>query len=61
MCIRDRWYNVPRAPMPDGKRCKISLGLEPSRWAGSLYVCGIMGPGSLCLMANDVDVYKRQQ
>ena len=39
------WYTVPRASMPDGKRCKMSLGLEPSRWAGSLYVCGIMKVG----------------
>ena len=35
----------PNAAMPDGKRCKMSLGLEPSRWAGSLYVCGIMKVG----------------
>ena len=39
------WYNLPRAPMPDGKRCKMSLGLEPSLRAGSLYVCGIMTVG----------------
>ena len=28
--------------MPDGKRCKMSLGLEPSLRDGSLNVCGIM-------------------
>ena len=33
----------PRAPMPDGKRCKMSLGLEPSLRAGSLYAYSIIG------------------
>ena len=40
--------------MFEDKRCDVSLGLEPSLRAGSLYVCGIMGPGPLCLMANNM-------
>ena len=35
--------------MPEGKHYGKSLGLEPSLRAGSLYVCGIMSPGSLYL------------
>ena len=35
------WYNMPRASMPDGKRCKKSLGLELSHRASSLYAYGI--------------------
>ena len=45
---------VPRVFMPNGKRCKMSLGLELSLRASSLYAYGILCPGSLCLMANDV-------
>ena len=39
-----RWafYTVPRASMFEDKRCDVSLGLEPSLRAGSLYVCGII-------------------
>ena len=35
------WYNMPRTSMPDGKRCKKSLGLELSHRASSLYAYGI--------------------
>ena len=45
-CMRQRsWYNVPRASIPDGKRCKMSLGLEPSLRAGSLWRYGIIKVG----------------
>ena len=64
-CMRRRsWYNVPRASIPDGKRCKMSLGLEPSLRAGSLCAYGIMdllqttrgvrGPGKLAVGRNDI-------
>ena len=54
---RPLWYNVPRAPMPDGKRCKMSLGLEPSLRAGSLHAYGIIkiGRNALAFLGNAVD------
>ena len=40
------WYNVSRASMPDSKRSRMSLGLEPSLRAGSLYAYSIMKYGT---------------
>ena len=39
------WYNAPRAFIFEDKRCDVSLGLELSPRAGSLYVCGIIKGG----------------
>ena len=39
------WY-VPRAFMFEDKPCDVSLGLEPSLRAGSLYAYGIMKYGT---------------
>ena len=40
--------------MFDGKRCRKSLGLEPSLRAGSLHAYGTICPGPLCLRTNHV-------
>ncbi|MBS5725913.1 MAG: hypothetical protein KHW59_09100, partial [Clostridiales bacterium] len=57
---------LPRASMPDGKRCEESLGLEKLAVGRSdlrplcgtanspSHLRGILCPGPLCLMANDV-------
>ena len=39
------WYTVSRAFMFEDKLCDVSLGLEPSLRAGSLYAYGIMTVG----------------
>ena len=39
------WYTVSRAFMFEDKSCDVSLGLEPSLRAGSLYAYGIMTVG----------------
>ena len=51
------WYNVPRASMFEDKRCDVSLGLEPSLRAGSLYVCGIIkvGRNAAAFLGNAAD------
>ena len=51
------WYNVPRASMFEDKRCDVSLGLEPSLRAGSLYVCGIIkvGRNATAFLGNAAD------
>ncbi len=37
------WYTVPRAFIFEDKPCDVSLGLEPSLRAGSLYAYSIIG------------------
>ena len=51
------WYNVPGASMFEDKRCDVSLGLEPSLRAGSLYVCGIIkvGRNATAFLGNAAD------
>ena len=43
------WYTVPRVFMPNGKRCKMSLGLELSLRASSFYIYDIIKIGRIAV------------
>ena len=51
------WYTVPRAFMFEDKLCDVSLGLEPSLRAGSLYAYGIIkvGRNAAAFLGNAAD------
>ena len=50
---RHLWYNVPRAFIFEDKPCDVSLGLEPSLWAASLYAYGYSAQGLYVVGTND--------